>query len=284
MLNLTGVSDIPTPPLLPSAWHFVRTPSAGGAHHMAFDLAMMSAARVHQAGVWRTYGWDHPTVSFGRNERLHGAYDAQSVASAGLAAVRRPTGGRALLHGGDITYSVAFPVSARLPWGEAYAAVNAVLLAALHALGVPAQLASAPVSSPVGGLRPDGAPCFAEPSAGEIMVNHAKLVGSAIWREEDVFLQHGSILLHDHQYRLEEALAATASSPLMPPLPAATLAACLPLVPSFDHVAEALEAAVAARVNVPDPRFTRLGTELVDGAEVRVREHHFRDSDWLWRR
>ena len=98
---------------------------------MAVDAALLDLAGETACAVWRCYAWDMPTISFGRNERTRRRFSPERLREAGLHAVRRPTGGRALLHAREVTYSVAMPLDERQSWRVAYAAVNQVLLRAL---------------------------------------------------------------------------------------------------------------------------------------------------------
>ena len=109
--------------------------------------------------------------------------------------VRRPTGGRALLHHREITYSVTAPVSTRDSLRESYARINRLLVDGLTRLGVAVEVATPRERA----LPPSAAPCFERPAAGELVVNGRKLVGSAQWRDEGAMLQHGSILVEDDQ-------------------------------------------------------------------------------------
>ena len=214
---------------------------------MALDHAL--AARLGDGeAVLRLYGWSRPTVSFGRNEPARalyrGAAETRPRGSTGpgkaaargatpLDFVRRPTGGRAVLHWRELTYTVVAPLDA---WGgprAAYVAINETLEAALRTLGVPVALAGAvgATAASVGGrtasvggqaaslggpagavrataLRPDAGPCFRSPAPGEVVAAGRKLVGSAQARLEGALLQHGSILLEDDQGRLDELRAA----------------------------------------------------------------------------
>lgn len=281
MLNLTNVSTDSLTPELPATWKFFRTPPAHGAYNMAFDSAMMTAARAHDVGIWRCYGWDQPTVSFGRNESVAGRFDRVSVERAGLGAVRRPTGGRALLHASEVTYSVAVPVAGTIGWQALYAAINAVLLRALQALGAPAELALAPHETP---MRPNGPVCFDQPAYGEIVVHGAKLVGSAVWRERGAYLQHGSILLHDDQAMLQQAMVTEHQVGLPPIPPAASLSQCLSVPPNIEDVEDALEAALRAKHNNIVVDTGKSAHALIDQNEVRALQTHYLDPHWLWRR
>ena len=170
---------------------------------MAVDSALLAAAPDRAFGVWRTYAWTNPTVSFGRHEATRNRFSPESLAAAGLDVVRRPTGGRALLHDAEVTYSVTLPIGDGTPWKHVYSSVNRILLVALRSLGVAAHLVPDSAKST---LRPDGPLCFEQPSPGEIVVQGAKISGSAVWRERGAYLQHGSILLHDGQQRLRSAM------------------------------------------------------------------------------
>ena len=165
-------------------WRFLDSGAADGATNMATDAALMAQARRTGGGTFRVYAWDRPTLSLGRHERARDRFDPDRIAAHGVGVVRRPTGGRALLHDGEVTYSVTAPVGS-LSLGESYAVINALLLDALARLGVRATVAAA-ARRP---LRPEGAACFAEPSDGELTVGGAKLVGSAQLREDGALLE-----------------------------------------------------------------------------------------------
>ena len=264
--------------VMPRQWTFLRSPASDGVTNMAIDAALLDWAGETQCAVWRCYAWEAPTISFGRNERVRGRFSPDRLRDVGLRAVRRPTGGRAVLHAREVTYSVAMPLDEQLSWRVAYAAINSVLVRALQSLGVPAQLVADHDTQPI---APDGPVCFDRPAAGEIMVNGRKLVGSAVWRQGGAYLQHGSILLADDQAMLSDA----ADVPLPPSPPAAFLMECAPLEAQWGVVVGALAASlatvgapvreVATDPFVPSRDFSR-----------RVASHHAtlgRDA-WLWRR
>ena len=79
-------------------WRILLSSPLPGADNMALDEALMDRARVSGEAVLRVYRWTTPTLSLGRNQRAAGLYDLQAAAAAGVTFVRRPTGGRALLH------------------------------------------------------------------------------------------------------------------------------------------------------------------------------------------
>ncbi|MEO7770337.1 MAG: hypothetical protein ABIX19_04860 [Gemmatimonadaceae bacterium] len=239
---------------------------------MALDEALMQRARSSGETVLRVYGWSSPVLSLGRNQRAVGVYDEGAVVERGVGVVRRPTGGRALLHHREVTYSVTAPAGDQ-ELGAAYARINQLLLTALATLGVPASLANpATKASP-----PTALPCFAEPSRGEVIVGGRKLAGSAQWRDAGAMLQHGSIIVADDQSLIRELMREPG-----PPSPSpATLSDALGRVPSLDEVATALFAAVR---DVEDDA----ATPLLPGelAELPLSElaQRYRDDTWTWRR
>jgi lipoate-protein ligase A len=240
---------------------------------MAVDHALMDRARRTGEWVLRVYAWSAPVLSFGRNQRALNLYDVDAITRRGIGVVRRPTGGRALLHHREVTYSVTGPVTPGDGVGAAYARINSLLVFALDSLGV-----ATAVASPQGRtLTPDGTPCFAEPAAGEITADGRKLVGSAQWRDEGALLQHGSIIVDDDQSTIAELLLAAApSSP-----PPATLSGLLGLSPDRDTVAEALFSAVRALADDAAEPLTALEIAELDIESYVAR---YRDQSWTWRR
>src|SRR4249919_3786115 len=120
-------------------WSLLLTPPLTGAENMALDEALLERASVSGAAVLRVYTWSKPTISFGRNQAACGTYDPGRARERGIAVVRRPTGGRSLLHHREITYSVTAPATVG-GLSETYQRINALLLNSLRRLGVPAEL------------------------------------------------------------------------------------------------------------------------------------------------
>lgn len=243
---------------------------------MARDAALLDhAARTHES-VFSIYSWDCPTLSFGRNQRAKGKYDAMRLSAEGVDVVRRPTGGRAILHDREITYSVAAPVVESESLREAYERINEILLSGLGRLGVAASIAEAGAPA----LPPGAIPCFETPSEGEIVADGRKLVGSAQWREPLAFLQHGSILVDDDQTRIPDFAAAGAdNAAVSPPVPA-TLRELLGRAPSSDEMASVMFEAVREVEATEGAPMSE--DEVRDGALSRLAE--FLDHNWTWRR
>ncbi len=178
-------------------------PAASGPFNMGVDEALFATAQASGRPTLRFYTWDGPWLSLGYAQPFDDA-GRQSLERAGVGLVRRATGGRAVLHGADLTYAIAAP-EGLLPGGvrESYAAVADVLLGALGALGIP-------VTRSAAGSRAPGSEvfdCFAEPAADEICLAGGKLSGSAQRRVGGALLQHGSIRLAPDP---QSALAAVA--------------------------------------------------------------------------
>ncbi len=179
------------------------------AENMAVDAAMAWAVGEGLAPpTLRLYRWHPPAVSVGYAQQRTVPLNLEACARAGLAVVRRPTGGRAVLHDGDVTYALA--LARRGPWAERSIAttcrlIHAAVAAGLRRLGVPAEVVG-PRPSPGGRATPL---CFVILSAHEIAVGGRKLVGSAQRRLRRAILQHGSIPLTLDRGRLGTLLAGT---------------------------------------------------------------------------
>ncbi len=177
---------------------------------MALDHAL-AACLDDGTGVLRFYRWARPTLSFGRNEGVRGRY---GMRPGGLEVdfVRRPTGGRAVLHWRELTYAVVAPLDAWSGLRAAYRAIHEALAGALQGLA-PVAVAEARSAGGVASvLGPDAGPCFRAPAPGELVAEGRKLVGSAQARLEGSLLQHGSILVEDDQALVEDLMALAGNS------------------------------------------------------------------------
>lgn len=232
----------------------------------------MARARESDACVLRVYGWSVPTLSLGRHQPAKGRYDLDAAAARGVGFVRRPTGGRAVLHHREITYSVCAPESALGTLRESYGRINRLLLGALRRLGVDAAEAMAAGPAP----RPGVAPCFEEPVAGEIVAGGRKLIGSAQWRDGGALLQHGSILVDDDQ----PLASALLRSPVATPPAPATLRQLMGRAPTREEFAAAIsDELVQSEHASPEPM--ALDPELLSAAGALTA--HYRSDGWTWR-
>jgi lipoate-protein ligase A len=259
----------------PSAqWRLILIPPMPGAVNMARDSALMDRARETREHIFSVYSWDKPTLSLGRNQKAKDRYDLDEIARRQIDVVRRPTGGRALLHWREVTYSVAAPYPKGELLDDAYRAINRILLEGLRILGVEASESRGGPPTP----QPGDMPCFAAPAEGELIAEGAKLVGSAQVRENGALLQHGSILIHDDQKLIESLLIEPAQENDAPS--AATLSAAIGREPSVEEVADALFTAVRSLEN---PAATVLDEREL-GLEKSPHLDRYRNPLWTWRR
>jgi lipoate-protein ligase A len=189
----------------PATWRLILDREAGGATNMAVDEAILIAMLEGASPpTLRFYAWSPPCLSLGRNQPLADA-DLAACRAAGVDVVRRPTGGRAILHTDELTYSLTLlQVDPRATGDvvEGYRRLSEGLLAGLRLLEVEAVQAvgrkSATDAGPV---------CFEAPSNYEITVAGRKLIGSAQWRAKGSVLQHGSLPLQGDLARIVDCLA-----------------------------------------------------------------------------
>ena len=251
------------------SWRVIFDEPGSGAHNMAMDHALAMSARRGD-GVLRLYSWSSKTVSFGRHEPANEVYDRSAADVAGIEFVRRPTGGRAVLHDAELTYGLVLPDRTYGGPKGVYTKIHEGLVHGLNQLGVEAEVAPGGVV-----LTPDAGPCFQVPAPGEVMADGRKLVGSAQVRIGNALLQHGSIILDGDQSELGR-LNSTAG-----PIPApATLRALVGEVSTWD-LAEAitggLQVALGGEWNEGEYRSGEL-----EEAEWLEKER-YGDDEWTWR-
>jgi lipoate-protein ligase A len=153
---------------------------------MAADLALLDSVAAGAPPVLRLYTWAPPALSLGRFQAADDV-DHAACARLGVEVVRRPTGGRALLHGGDLTYAVAVMRPPGPPGSvdAVYSWLSRGIVAGLARIGVEATTARRD--------GPAGPACFAGQQGADLRVGERKLCGSAQVRRGAVVLQHGSI-------------------------------------------------------------------------------------------
>ncbi len=173
------------------AYHVLTDPPLAGPWNMAVDEALLDDAAQSGRAYWRFYQWQEPTVSLGYFQE----YDEQArrYRERGLPMVRRLTGGGAILHDRELTYSVVLPREHSLARSrdELYGVAHRSLAAVLSQWGLTAQLFVA------GAARPAGEPflCFERRAPGDVLAGRSKVTGSAQRRRRGAVLQHGSVLL-----------------------------------------------------------------------------------------
>jgi lipoate-protein ligase A len=181
-------------------WRFIRSGLGTPAYNMAMDEAITVA---HSEGkvppTLRFYGWNPPTLSIGYFQKAAAEVDLEAAERQGIGFVRRPTGGRAVLHDQELTYSIIVAENyPGMPSGvtEAYRVLSEGLLRGFIKLGLDAQmvqLESNRASREVEAMT--SAACFDAPSWYELVVEGRKVAGSAQMRYKGAVLQHGSVLL-----------------------------------------------------------------------------------------
>jgi len=180
-------------------WRFISTGSHHPAYNMAVDEAILIAHSEGKAApTVRFYGWEPATLSIGYFQKSE-EVDFGQLKHEGLGFVRRPTGGRAVLHDKELTYSIIVAESyPGIPSGvtEAYRVLSEGLLLGFRKLGLDAQMVQLANEEDKSKYASMGsAACFDSPSWYELVVEGRKIAGSAQTRQKSVVLQHGSILL-----------------------------------------------------------------------------------------
>jgi len=180
-----------------ATWRVILDPDLPGRVNMARDRALLEGVSAGTSRpTLRLYGWVPPCLSLGRHQPPS-AVDPGFCRRHGLDMVRRPTGGRAVLHHLELTYAVVAalgrpPLPTNLQ--DAYRRLCGPLVLACTSLGIPAVLTAGEVNLRM--PRPQSSePCFKQPAAGEVVVGGRKLVGSASRSHRGAILQHGAILL-----------------------------------------------------------------------------------------
>jgi len=188
-----------------TAWRLLITPPARGAWNMAVDEAILDhVGRGEVLPTLRLFAWEPACLSLGRAQPFMDV-DTDRLQEHGWDVVRRMTGGRAILHADELTYSVTGPVDEPRLAGsllDSYNRLAGALLAAVRDLGLPVEMKEDRAEN-------NGTPnpvCFEVPSTYEITVDGKKLIGSAQARRREGVLQHGSLPLTGDLSRICQAL------------------------------------------------------------------------------
>lgn len=189
-----------------STWRLIKSPPADAFTNMAVDEAIFAKVAAGKSPpTLRFYTWNPPAVSVGYFQDSFTDINISACREMGIDVVRRLTGGRAVLHDKELTYSVICPEGDPLFPDNilgTYKVISSCLVKGLNSLGIDASLAASVKRR----VKISPAACFASPSHYEITVSGNKLVGSAQRRGEGAFIQHGSILMEFDRARLETIL------------------------------------------------------------------------------
>jgi len=188
-------------------WRVIDHPPAKGAWNMAVDEAILeSVYEGDSPPTLRLYAWEPACLSLG-HAQPYSEVDLEALAENGWDVVRRPTGGRAILHVDELTYAViASEDEPRVKGGvlESYLRLSEALLESLKILGLSPQAEEKRQTDKKGEPNPV---CFEVPSNYEITVNGKKLIGSAQARRKAGILQHGTLPLYGDLTRIIKALS-----------------------------------------------------------------------------
>jgi lipoate-protein ligase A len=263
-----------------STWRLIRSPAGDGPMQMAVDEAIHQAvAQGTVRPTLRLYAWDPPCLSLGRNQPV-AEVDREALRSAGYDLVRRPTGGRAILHTDELTYSLAVPLSDPRVSGGVLVSCEQLsrgLSRALEILGIDNASAH----------RREGRPstpepvCFEAAGAFEIVFGGKKLIGSAQMRRRGALLQHGTLPLRGDIARICSFLVPPAD-PDRVRRRATTLEAAAGRAVSWQEAAQAVADGFAQALNL----CLELG-ELTAGERAAVTEiarEKYRSAEWTLRK
>jgi lipoate-protein ligase A len=235
-------------------WRLLITPPARGAWNMAVDESiLLHIGRGESPPTLRLYAWTPACLSLGHAQPFKDV-DMDRMNERGWEVVRRATGGRAILHTDELTYSVIAPNDEPRVAGtvlESYNRLAQALLLAVKNLSLPVEMREGKSGGPAD-LNPV---CFEVPSTHEITVNAKKLIGSAQARRKEGVLQHGSLPLTGDLARIcqalvyeSEAARETASQRLL--ARATTVESALGRAVTFETAARALAGAFEAQLGL----------------------------------
>jgi len=187
-------------------WRLIVNAPAQGAWNMAVDEAILESTTSHlQPATLRFYSWNPFCLSLGHGQSIKDI-DEESLQEHGWDLVRRPTGGKAILHADEFTYCICAPQNDPHVQGsvlESYRHLSQGLMGALQNIGLAAS--SEPHKDP--SERNTTQPiCFEVPSDYEITLNGKKIIGSAQARKKNGILQHGAIPLFGDIARITDVL------------------------------------------------------------------------------
>jgi lipoate-protein ligase A len=262
-----------------STWRLLNTGHLDGATNMAIDEAISRAVTDRLVPpTLRFFGWQPACLSLGQAQPGSDV-DREACRLAGVDVVRRPTGGRAILHTDELTYSVIAPDDDPRVVGtiiESYQRLSEGLLRGLMLMGVPTRQAD----RADGHDQAQGPVCFEVPSNYEIVFDDKKLVGSAQMRKAGVVLQHGTLPLHGDIARITQVLASHPDPDRMRQR-ATTVEIAIGRVIDFDSAARSMAAGLSEILNLD-----LQSGELIDQERAWVdelRQTKYAADEWTYR-
>jgi len=186
-------------------WLLMPYQEYNGAFNMALDYYFAENYSTElKRPLLRFYGWDPYCLSLGIHQKLRDV-DLEKCEQLNIGVVRRPTGGRGVLHSEELTYAVIVPVGEfHLP--GIYEYMHQVFAAALKKIGLPAELEENKPDLKAFYQKKHSNLCFASAAKTEVKVHNKKLIGSAQHLFRESILQHGSILVGDYHTKIVELM------------------------------------------------------------------------------
>ncbi len=229
------------------------------------NMAVDEAILVCRRNTLRLYGWRPPAISIGHSQDWDGEIDIDACRRAGIDVVRRPTGGGALLHERELTYSFVC-YNKILPQGltDSYLLIAGAIIRGLRFLGVNAEVRN---NFPLRVKRRDRFLCLGYSSASDIVVDGRKVAGSAQRRKGDMILQHGSVFIGLDNKKLLSVMRCKIC-----PLSAISLEEVLGAPPGFSEVADCLRRGFEDEFSI---KFLEGGLDSLEAEEVlRLRDKY----------
>ncbi|MEW6686476.1 MAG: lipoate--protein ligase family protein [Candidatus Edwardsbacteria bacterium] len=256
-------------------WRLVLTGENDAFFNMAVDEVLMESVRQGTSlPTLRFYGWQPPAISLGYHQKIKEVVDLEKCRKAGIEVVRRPTGGRAVYHEKELTYSIVATTDSALfskSILKSYLVIAGAFVEGLKHLGVKAEIQRRPVETRHG----VSLLCFSTPSFYEVMVAGKKILGSAQRRINGVLLQQGSLLLAGEQKNSIPFLGSNLSLTEIEEK-TATVERLLQRKVSFDEVKDALVEGFSEKLSVEFvvQDLTKLEKERVDFLKWRIKNEN----------
>lgn len=266
-------------------WRLICDTPAMGTWNMAVDTAFLQGVGQGESlPILRWYGWEPLCLSLGYGQSVKDV-DLERIQANAWGIVRRPTGGKAILHGRELTYSVILPKDHELAQGdvvESYRRISEALMAALRILGLSPQS-----ERQAKGNKGLGPVCFEVPSHYEITASGKKLIGSAQVRRREGILQHGSLPLYGDIAQICDVLhyeteAERESAKQHVQARATTLEDVLGQRISWDEAADALARGFQQTFDLEFFPETMTAAEFA--AAEAIMQHTYASPDWLQKR
>lgn len=268
-----------------ATWRLLITPPLDGATNMAIDEAILyTLAEGNGLPTLRFFQWEPACLSLGYNQHWQ-EVDEAACRRLGYTWTRRPTGGKAILHTDEVTYSLIVPQDdPRIQGGivESYRILSFGLLRGLERLGVQANQATKEDGVANSRMGKGGPVCFDTPSRYEITWQGKKLIGSAQLRRKKIVLQHGTLPLYGNLNRILEVLSFSDEERAMQaellPQRATTLAQVLGKEPAYEEVTTALIQGFAEQLNLTLPEMPL--TEAEQALANKLRAEQYANDSW----